>query len=203
MRAEKTTKGTLPAENRKIEASLALLAPSRVNQMVGMLKTTLSRNNHIDNLGRLNSFANQLKRSLPTYPGGPQVSRNQVKSAAIMAMASYISQKIGFKNNANTRRLYDLLIKLMKIRVLIEDPRVNKNTRTKAGYEIGRVLGELVIVWTFMENKRLPGAPTQEIGKGALRGFLNKTIGGPLSGTVMGTIEGISGFQNLTRGFKF
>jgi hypothetical protein len=201
--ARRALNSNAPENVRKLNAAMALLAPSRINQITGLLKGTLSKNNYITNLSRVNIFANTLKKSLPTYPGGAIVTRSQVRDAAIMAMSSYIAQKIGFVNSANTQRMNDLLIRLIKLKAAVENQRGNLATRQQYGAEIGRILGQLVMVWTQLERKRLPNGRARNIGKGALRGFLNTTVGSALSGTVMMTINSVEGVQKFTGQLRF
>ena len=41
------------------------------------------------------------------------------------------------------------------------------------------------------------------IGKGALKGFLNQTVGGPISMSVMATIEGVNTLHRFAGGIRF
>jgi hypothetical protein len=188
--------------NRKVGAAMALLAPSRINQMSNLLRTTLTKNEQVTNLRRLNNFVQKLKNSLPTRPGGPVISRNQVRNAAITAMSSYIAQKIGFKTNANTMLINDLLVKLIKLKMLIETA-PNQSTRREYGAELGRILGKLVMAYTQVMKGQKINNRKVNIGKGALRGFLNQTVGAPVSMSVMATIEGVEGFHKFTGGLRF
>lgn len=188
--------------NRKVGAAMALLAPSRINQITNVLKNTLSKNEHVSNLTRLNNFVRKLKNGLPSRPGGPIVSRNQVRNAALVAMSSYISQKIGFKTNANTMLINDLLVKLIKLKMLIETA-PNQSARRAYGEELGRVLGKLVMSYTQVMKGRTMNNRKVNIGKGALRGFLNQTVGTPISVSVMATIDGVNTLHRFAGGLRF
>lgn len=188
-------------ENRRIGAALALLTPNHINRIANGLKSTISKNG-VKNTSKINTFSRAFKNSLPSRPGGPITSRNQVKNAAILAMSSYLSQKIGYTQNTNTMLINNLLLKLIRLRTDLELA-TNQPRRRAIGEQIGRILGQLVMSYTQIMKSQTFNNRKVNIGKGALKGFLDQVVGGPLAVSVMGTIDGINAFHKFTSGIKF
>jgi hypothetical protein len=195
----------LPREEAKARAALIFLNPQNILNATEKVKNGL-RSNGITNTRKINRLANVLISVKNRYPLSNS-NKNLVKRAALTAMSSYISQKIGLKNNQNfqsSAKIYDLLEKLIQLRVEIEKTK-NTTTLYNLGQEMGMVLGELVQKWVTMIGVGRLNNRKIALGKGALRGFLNSAVGVPLSLSVMGVVEGVhgvhTGFHTLHKVF--
>lgn len=188
-------------KNSKVNAGLALVGPAFINSTFNKAVNKLG----VNNLHRthLNSLRQLIKNRMKNHTS--QTATNSViKNAAVRSMTNYMAQRIGYKNNANSQQLHNLLMK-------IESRRRNMNAtpsgpggnaqRRAIGEEIGNLIGSLILKWNSGRQK---GDPNRKgYGPGFITGILTPLIGKNAANRIVGTMPMINSarawYQNLRK----
>jgi hypothetical protein len=186
------------SENNKVKAGVKAITKLvntnyRVNQGINLTKRHLgipnNRNQNLVNLGA------SIKRSLKNED--PFRASPEIRNKTIRTMSNYIALRVGFKNRLNTERIYQLIIKITRLKTNMNAAPDNA-ARREIGKNLGLLLGELVLQFARTRPQGGNGRG-RAVGLGFLNGILTKILGPRMANTVNQTIKSTQSWQNWYR----
>ena len=183
------------SENNKVKAGVKALTKLvntnyRVNQGINLAKRHLgipnNRSRNLLNLG------NVIKRSLKNED--PFRASPEIRNKTIRTMSNYIALRIGLTNRTNTERIYQLIVKISRLKSNMNSAS-NNVARREIGRDLGLLLGELVLQFARTRPKGGNGRG-RTVGLGFLNGILTKILGPQMANKVNQTIKATQNWKN-------